>query len=198
MFSGLWKNTLSLSGYLVTGLLSVVVTIFILANFQDRIPNQQLKLAPDAADIQPQTEQIFLNGVSGLPEKNGEWWSARADHRLLAQAIFNCVTAGSQITSVPRHYYRSLLLDLTPSGDHAFAANSAEAASLASVEKNSTALRLGNDEQKLLAMSDSIARARRRMERRAPCPRHLLRHANDGGAARRRCRERPRARIRLR
>jgi hypothetical protein len=161
MFSKFLKEVLSLSGYLFTGLLSVVATIFILANFQDRIPGQQLKITPEAtADVQPQTEQIFLNGISSLPEKSAEWWAARADHRVLAQAIFNCVSPNSQITSVPRHYYRSLLLDLTPSGDHAFAASSTEAASLATVEKTSTALKLGNSEEKLLALSDSIARAR--------------------------------------
>jgi hypothetical protein len=161
MFPTLLRVVLSISGYFVTGLLSVVVTIFILTNFQDRIPNQQLKANPEAAaDVQPQTEQIFLNGISSLPDKSAEWWSARADHRLLAQAIFNCVSPNSSITSVPRHYYRSLLLDLTPSGDHAFAASPSEAASLATVEKNPNALKLGNSEEKLLALSDSIARAR--------------------------------------
>lgn len=162
MFSKLLREVLSLSGYLVTGLLSVVATIFILAYFQDRIPGQPLKTTSVVtADVQPQTEQIFLNGISSLPEKSSEWWAVRADHRLLAQAIFNCVSPNSQIASVPRHYYRTLLLDLTPSGDHAFAASSTEAVNLAALEKaSSTALKLGNNEEKLLALSDSIARAR--------------------------------------
>jgi hypothetical protein len=162
MFSKIPREVLLLAGFVITGIVSVVATIFILANFQDRIPGQQLKTSSEvAAEVQPQTEQIFLNGISSLPDKSGEWWAVRADHRLLAQAIFNCVSPDSPIASVPRHYYRSLLLDLTPSGDHAFAASSTEVASLAALEKTSpAALKLGNNEEKLLALSDSIARAR--------------------------------------
>jgi hypothetical protein len=162
MFSNFLKYARLSWGYLVTGLLSVAVAIFILINFQDRIPSPQLGAKAEAPDLQPQTEQIFLNGISSLPDKNSEWWAARVDHRLLAQAVLNCALPDNvQITSVPRHYYRALLLDLTPNGDHAFATNSpSEAASLASVEKNTPPLRLGNDEVTLLGLSDSIARAR--------------------------------------
>jgi hypothetical protein len=75
--------------------------------------------------------------------------------------IFSCQEDQSfQISSVPRQYYRSLLLDLTPTGDHAFAASTSDAAKFGVIEKSAKPLVLDDASLTLLALSDSIARAR--------------------------------------
>jgi hypothetical protein len=161
MASDITRNAATWIGYLITSVISVAVAIFVLVYFQDRLPRQTLGPKSDAVDLQPQTEETFLNGLSSLPEKYAEWWSARADHRLLAQALFNCQANNAfQINSMPRQYYRTLLMDLTPSGDHAFVTSAADTARLVAIEKNAKPLLLDDNGMALLALSDSIARAR--------------------------------------
>jgi hypothetical protein len=109
------------------------------------------------AGLPKQTEQIFLNTVKTQPE---EWSNARADHRLVAYAVFNCKKlAGVAIDAMPRRIFSALLLDLTPTGHHVFDAKDGEEALMAARDKD-IRFELTDTDHYLLSLSDSIARAR--------------------------------------
>ncbi len=109
-----------------------------------------------------QTEEYFLGGLKDdLPDQSDEWWLARADHRLIADAIFNCKEV-TQFTSayMPRPYFSALLLDLDPRGNHVFRNKLTVDPELAAREKAAPAFTLSSNDQDLLSLSDAIARSR--------------------------------------
>jgi hypothetical protein len=61
---------------------------------------------------------------------------------------------------MPRQYFGTLLLDLTPTGNHAFVLKDGAEVALASRDKEAKLLVLASSEQAILSLSDSIARAR--------------------------------------
>ncbi|PDT60521.1 hypothetical protein CO678_15935 [Bradyrhizobium diazoefficiens] len=121
------------------------------------------KSEPAAVALQTspqQTEALFLNGLKA-PDTASEWWSARADHRLVAYAVLNCKQLlGVSLDLMPRPVFSALLLDLTPSGSHVFLTKDGDGALLAAHGKEAPPLALTNDDHDLLSLSDSIARAR--------------------------------------
>lgn len=108
------------------------------------------------------TEVFFLDGLKPQPGSNDtEWSAARSDHQLVAYGVFNCKQLSDVATDVlPRHAFSALMLDLTPSGSHVFLMKSGDEAALANRDKDQKVLQLTGDDRELLALSDSIARAR--------------------------------------
>jgi hypothetical protein len=121
------------------------------------------------------TEALFLNSLASKPDSRDEWWSARADHRLVAAAVLNCKhVAGVTVANAPRDYFSALLLDLDPSGAHFFKAESRQSSSAkapaspaspgsAAASAGSSALKplmLTGADQFALSLSDEVARAR--------------------------------------
>jgi len=106
-----------------------------------------------------QTEAYFINGLKAQPFD--EWWNARSDHKLLAYAVLNCKRLTTLAVDVmPRQLFSALLLDLDPNGNHVFLAKDGDDAALADRDKDAVPLPLTPVDQQLLALSDSIARAR--------------------------------------
>jgi len=110
--------------------------------------------------LPPQTEVYFLNGLTSQPLVTDEWWSARSDHRLLAYAVFNCLRPNEVVDAMPRQHFGTLLLDLTPTGNHAFVLKDGADVLLANRDKEAKPLVLASSEQAILSLSDSIARVR--------------------------------------
>ncbi|WP_461320600.1 hypothetical protein [Bradyrhizobium diazoefficiens] len=108
-----------------------------------------------------QTEVFFLNGLNSQPDATDEWWSARSDHRLLAYAVFDCKRLPDvSLEAMPRQYFSALLLDTTPTGNHAFFTKDGEDAALAARDKDTKPFVLSAADQEVLSLSDSIVRSR--------------------------------------
>jgi hypothetical protein len=117
----------------------------------NRSNEAQLAVKPSAKS---ETEAVFLSGITP-PSAGDEWWAARADHRLVASAVFNCKHLPDvTLAYIPADYFSALLLDLDPSGDHVFKGSGNLSAPAA------PPLVLTNADQELLSLSDEIARAR--------------------------------------
>jgi hypothetical protein len=132
----------------------------------------------------PQPEEQFQQNVdrSGVPSVQlDEWRQARADHKLIAYAILSCKKM--PIEAVTRRTFAMLFLDLTPDADHLVSgrrsADGQRANSSTDAQKSTgtdgqkstesappanstdaTPLILTAQEQRVLSLSDSIARAR--------------------------------------
>lgn len=105
-----------------------------------------------------QTEAVFLAGIKSPPD---EWSDGRADHRLIAYAVFNCKRlAGVTIDTMPRQMFTALLLDLTPNGNHVFETKDGDDAIMAARDKDAPTFHLTSTDHEILSLSNSIARAR--------------------------------------
>src|SRR5215207_5896774 len=73
---------------------SIIVAAFVFADRYGMNPlATKVETAPTVERpslIPPQTEVFFLNGPKTRPVATDEWWAARADHRLIAPAVFIC------------------------------------------------------------------------------------------------------------
>lgn len=109
-----------------------------------------------------QTEEYFLAGLTEDPpsDSTDEWWLARADHRLIAGAVFNCKELQFTAAYMPRQYFSALLMDLDLRGDHIFRNKIAPDPELLAREKAAPPLALTSSDQDLLSLSDAIARSR--------------------------------------
>ncbi len=150
---------------IVAGLLAVMAIILDRVGFISvRGPSESASSSGSSAPLP--TESIFLNSLASKPDRGDEWWSARADHQLVAAAVLNCKRiAGMTVANVPPDYFSALLLDLNPSGAHNFKAesaqpNSAAATSTAKGGSPAQSLTLTSDDQFVLSLSDEVARAR--------------------------------------
>lgn len=168
-----WRAILAGAAFAV-GLIAVMGFVLDRANYIS-IRGSLESASSSAASAALPTEALFLNSLASKPDSHDEWWSARADHRLVAAAVLNCKrVAGVTVANAPRDYFSALLLDLDPSGAHFFKAeggqpNSATApASSASPGSSpaslaSSALKpliLTGADQFALSLSDEVARAR--------------------------------------
>jgi hypothetical protein len=144
-----------------------------------------------AAQEVGQTEAGFLNQTevrnsSASTDVEAEWRAARADHKVIAYAIANCVAFNQfgNTDVMPRQFFNALLLNLTPKGDHRFfevkrAAKAGDpkdppgnaaskpdekAAADAPIRVASTDVRveLSGPQQSIIFLSDAIARMRLR------------------------------------
>jgi hypothetical protein len=151
-----------LIGGVIAGLVVAAIGLFalaILAPGVDLRTTVAMSPVPTARDagLPKQTEAIFLNTVRTQPE---EWSDARADHRLVAFAVFNCKKlAGIAIDTMPRRIFSALLLDLTPTGHHVFEAKDGDDVVMAARDKD-IKFDLTDADHQFLSVSDSIARAR--------------------------------------
>jgi hypothetical protein len=136
--------------------LLVLVATVTAAKFAGVLPlnrSNEVQLATKPSGT-PETETVFLSGITA-PSAGNEWWAARADHRLVASAVFNCKHLPDvTLAHVPADYFSALLLDLDPSGDHVFKLSSNLSTPAG------PPLDLTNADQELLSLSDEIARAR--------------------------------------
>src|SRR5258708_32417260 len=107
---------------------SAVVISLGFAGYKYLTPHPRLHLVGGGAPRAAQTEAKFLDqdhvknsaaDSSIIPE----WRAARGDHKIIAYTIANCQKVRDQfggIDTMPRGVFTSLLLDLTPLGDHKF------------------------------------------------------------------------------
>lgn len=160
-----WRPiTVSIAGIVLT-LLLVFGGLYVASRYgvQPFVAKVDTPATATESKLALQTEVFFLNGLKSQPVVADEWWSARSDHRLLAYAVFNCKRLTDVVLdAMPRQYFTSLLLDLTPSGNHAFATMDGEGSVLATrdKEKGDKPLVLTSSDQDILSLSDSIARSR--------------------------------------
>src|SRR5262249_31867436 len=104
----------------VVVLLTIVVIISHHFGVLPLQPNPDNSSAKEPAVLQ--TEEYFLGGLKEDPptDPSDEWWLARADHRLIANAVFNCKELPVAAAYMPRQYFSALLLDLDLRGNHIF------------------------------------------------------------------------------
>lgn len=139
-----------------------------------------------------QTEAGFLQqdeikNSSVHSDVRAEWRAARGDHKIVAYAIASCQKIREQfgnIDTMPRQLFNTLLLDLTPEGEHRFSSTTfiekpgAQTASVTSAAANNAAkpleqsavqttvstsqkpIELTSYHQSMLFLSDAIGRAR--------------------------------------
>lgn len=155
---------------LVPSMISAVIVVALMALLGDRIgirrplsnlamPEQPSK--PPAPPPLEQTEAMFLKRFDSKPASTDEWWAARSDHRLIAYAVLHCKKLSNpNIDTMPRQTFSSLLLDLTPSGNHVFETKAGDDVVLAARDKDAHPTALTSVDHEFLALSDSIARAR--------------------------------------
>jgi hypothetical protein len=111
-------------------------------------------LVPEQQYPPSQIEAVFVSQFDRDDRPSDvleEWREARGDHKMIAYMIADCEGLGN-INDISPNIFGSLLLDLTPSGDHRSA--------LGITAAEEKAINLSPYERSILSLSDAIARAR--------------------------------------
>jgi hypothetical protein len=87
-----------------------------------------------------------------------EWPAARSDHKIVAYMIARC--RGIPIDTMSRQQFSALLLDLRPDGSHSWVDDNEPKPTDGGQTQTSTTYQLEPFDQAVLAISDSVARAR--------------------------------------
>jgi hypothetical protein len=155
---------------IVGGIIGGGLIIAVIVLFGDRVGMQSLVSTREVSDLTPQTpsaplleqtEAIFLKHLDDKPGSTDEWWAARSDHRLVAYAVLHCKKLPNlTIDTLPRRTFSTLLLDLTPSGNHVIETKRGDDVFSATRDRDAQPISLTSVDHDILALSDSIARAR--------------------------------------
>ncbi len=146
----------------LVALLTIVVIVSHHFGVLPLAPNTGNGIVKASSTVPQQTEEYFLGGLKDDPptDPTDEWWLARSDHRLIANAVFNCKELQFTSAYMPRQYFSALLLDLDLRGDHIFRSKIAVDSELLARENGAPQLALTSSDQDLLSLSDAIARSR--------------------------------------